>query len=140
LSEGALKVLSRRNPSKLALSRGFRQWAISIRAHIAAAVLRDLNPQQWSRGSKMLVAGESGYRWLTAAGAFRWRFPNTLACARLVFQTGQYRNMSANRGTRETAGWRSHDAISPLRTWAISQGAAAAGQQMAQPVYPQLRK
>jgi hypothetical protein len=84
LSECALKVFSRRNPSKLALSRGFRQSAISLWAHIAAAVLRDLNSQQWSRGSKMLGAGESGHRWLTAAGASRWRFPNTRACARLV--------------------------------------------------------
>ena len=51
MSECALKVLSRRNPSKLALSRGFRQSAI-----------------------------------LTAVGASRWRFPNTRACARLVFK------------------------------------------------------
>jgi hypothetical protein len=50
--------------------------------------LRDLNPQQWSRGSKMLGAGESGRRWLTAVGASRWRFPNTRACARLVFKLG----------------------------------------------------
>jgi hypothetical protein len=86
LSEFALKVFSCRHPSKLALSRGFRQSAI-----------------------------------LTAVGASRWRFPNTrLRVAR--FQAGQFRNMSANRGRQETAGWRSHDAISPLRTWATGQG------------------
>ena len=51
----------------------------------------------------------------------------------------------------KVCGWRPHEGgaaqtgagvrkPSPLRTWAMSQGAAAAGQLMAQPVYPQLRK
>jgi hypothetical protein len=136
LSERALKVFSCRNPSKLALLRGFRQSAISLWAHIAAAVLRDLNPQQWSRGSKMPVAGESGHRWLTAAGAFRWRFPNTLACA-ARFRPGQYRNVSADWDRPQVTRRWSARREQPITDVSCRSKAAVAGRLMAQPVYPQ---